>query len=73
VKDRDRLLAFYDFPAEHGVPIRTPHPIESPFATIRPRSDRTQGCVSRATMLALQARHERREALAASAGLWVVF
>jgi transposase-like protein len=51
-KDRDALLAFYEFPAEHWVHLRTTNPIESAFATIRHRSDRAKGCVSRATMLA---------------------
>jgi len=50
-KDREVLLAFYDFPAEHWVHLRTTNPIESAFATIRHRSDRAKGCVSRATML----------------------
>jgi len=53
VKDRDALLAFYDFPAEHWVHIRTSNPIESAFATIRHRSDRTKGCVNRQTMLTM--------------------
>lgn len=35
VKDRDELLAFYDFPAEHWVSIRTTNPIESTFSTVR--------------------------------------
>ncbi|BCO30775.1 IS256 family transposase [Thiohalobacter sp. COW1] len=52
-KDRETLLAFYDFPAEHWVHIRTTNPIESTFATIRHRTDRTKGCVSRNTMLAM--------------------
>jgi transposase-like protein len=52
VKDRAALLAFYDFPAEHWVHLRTTNPIESAFATIRHRSDRAKGCVTRATMLA---------------------
>lgn len=52
-KDRDALLAFYDFPAEHWVHLRTTNPIESAFATIRHRSDQAKGCVSRATMLSL--------------------
>lgn len=52
-KDRASLLAFYDFPAEHWVHLRTTNPIESAFATIRHRSDRAKGCVTRATMLAL--------------------
>ena len=51
-KDRDALLAFYDFPAEHWVHLRTTNPIESAFATIRHRSDRAKGCLTRATMLA---------------------
>jgi transposase-like protein len=51
-KDRDALLAFYDFPAEHWVHLCTTNPIESAFATIRHRSDRAKGCVTRATMLA---------------------
>lgn len=52
-KDRDVLLAFYDFPAEHWVHLRTTNPIESTFATIRHRTDRTKGCVTRDTMLAM--------------------
>jgi transposase-like protein len=53
VKDRDALLAFYDFPAEHWVHLRTTNPIESTFATIRHRTDRAKGCVTRDTMLAM--------------------
>ena len=52
-KDRVSLLAFYDFPAEHWIHIRTTNPIESTFATIRHRTDRTKGCVSRSTLLGL--------------------
>ena len=52
-KDREALLTFYDFPAEHWVHIRTTNPIESTFATIRHRTDRAKGCVSRNTMLAM--------------------
>src|SRR6185295_6621400 len=52
-KDREELLAFYDFPAEHWLHIRTTNPIESSFATIRHRTERTQGCASRATLLGL--------------------
>ena len=52
-KDREALLAFYDFPAEHWVHIRTTNSIESTFATVRHRTDRTKGCVSRNTMLAM--------------------
>ena len=52
-KDRAELLAFYDFPAEHWVHIRTTNPIESSFATIRHRTIRTKNCVSRNTLLGL--------------------
>ncbi len=52
-KDREALLAFYDFPAEHWVHIRTTNPIESTFATVRHRTDQTKGCVSRNTILAM--------------------
>jgi transposase-like protein len=46
-KDRDALLAFYDFPAQHWRHIRTTNPIESTFATVRHRTKRTKGCLSR--------------------------
>ena len=52
-KDRDSLLAFYDFPAEHWQHIRTTNPIESTFATVRHRTTRTRNCVTRATFLGL--------------------
>ena len=52
-KDRKALLAFYDFPAEHWIHIRTSNPIESTFATVRHRTDRTKGCVSRSSLLGL--------------------
>jgi len=48
--DREALLAFYDFPAEHWQHIRSTNPIESTFATIRHRSNRTKNCVSRNTI-----------------------
>ena len=50
-KDKASLLTFYDFPAEHWQSIRTTNPIESSFATIRHRSRKAKGCLSRATML----------------------
>jgi putative transposase len=53
VKDRAALLTFYDFPAEHWIHIRTTHPIESSFATIRHRTTRTKNRVSRNTLLGL--------------------
>ena len=52
-KDRQALLNFYDFPAEHWVHLRTTNPIESTFATIRHRTDQAKGCVTRKTMLAM--------------------
>ncbi|EQD76034.1 transposase mutator type [mine drainage metagenome] len=52
-KDREALLAFYDFPAEHWVHIRTTNPIESTFATVRHRTVKTRGCVSRESMLSM--------------------
>ncbi|MFV0302302.1 MAG: transposase, partial [Paracoccus sp. (in: a-proteobacteria)] len=52
-KDRDALLTFYDFPAEHWKHIRTSNPIESTFATVRHRTKRTKGCLSRKTGLAM--------------------
>ena len=52
-KDRDSLLTFYDFPAEHWIHIRTTNPIESTFATVRLRTVKTRGCVSRAGILAM--------------------
>ena len=52
-KDREALLTFYDFPAEHWAHIRTTNPIESTFATIRHRTDQAKGCVNRRTMLAM--------------------
>ena len=52
-KDREELLAFYDFPAEHWKHIRTTNPIESTFATVRLRTDKTRGCLSRKTVLTM--------------------
>ncbi len=52
-KDRTVLLAFYDFPAEHWIHLRTTNPIESSFATIRHRARQTKGCGSRAATLAM--------------------
>lgn len=52
-KDRDDLLTFYDFPAEHWVHIRTTNPIESTFATVRLRTAKTRGCLTRETMLTM--------------------
>lgn len=52
-KDRDQLLAFYDFPAEHWKHLRTTNPIESTFATVRHRTIRAKGCLSNTTALAM--------------------
>ena len=48
-KDRDALLAFYSFPAEHWDHVRTTNPIESVFATVRHRTVRTKGALSQDT------------------------
>jgi transposase-like protein len=52
-KDRDVLLTFYDFPAEHWRHLRTTNPIESTFATVRLRHRRTKGSGSRVACLAM--------------------
>ena len=51
IKDREELLTFYDFPAQNWQSIWTSNPIESAFATIRHRTKRTKGCLSRDGML----------------------
>jgi putative transposase len=53
IKDRQALLAFYDFPAEHWKHLRTTNPIESTFATVRHRTVRAKGCLSNRTALAM--------------------
>jgi putative transposase len=52
-KDRDALLTFYDFPAEHWKHLRTTNAIESTFATVRHRTVRSKGCLSNRTALAM--------------------
>ncbi|MEX3582210.1 MAG: transposase [Burkholderia sp.] len=52
-KDRDELLAFYDFPAEHGQRVRTTNPIESTLETVRHRTTRTRNYLSRATFIGM--------------------
>ncbi len=52
-KDREALLTFDDFPAEHWKHVRTSNPIESTFATVRLRTAKTKGCLSRRTALAM--------------------
>jgi putative transposase len=51
--DRVELLAFYDFPAEHWIHLRTTNPIESTFATVRLRTQKTKGCGSRLACLTM--------------------
>jgi putative transposase len=53
IKDREVLLAFYDFPAEHWKHLRTTNVIESSFATVRHRTVRSKGCLSNKTALAM--------------------
>ena len=53
VKDREVLLRFYDYPAEHWLHIRTTNPIESTFATVRLRHDKTKGSGSRTACLTM--------------------
>jgi len=52
-KDRDALLTFYDFPAEHWRHIRTTNPIESTFATVRLRTNKVRGCFSTNTVITM--------------------
>ncbi len=51
LKDRESLLTFYDFPAEHWQSLKTTNPIESMFATVKHRTDKSKGCGSRETYL----------------------
>lgn len=53
VKDKEQMLAFYDYPAVHWQHIRTSNPIESTFATVRLRTAKTRSAVSRKTILAM--------------------
>ena len=53
VKDREVLLTFYDFPAEHWMHVRTTNPIESVFSTVRLRHDKTKGSGSRSACLTM--------------------
>jgi transposase-like protein len=53
VDDKEELLAFYDFPAEHWIHLRTSNPIESTFAPVRARSNLTKGPGSRAAALSM--------------------
>jgi transposase-like protein len=53
LKDKEELLVFYDFPAEHWQHLRTSNPIESTFATVRLRTSKTKGAGSRTACLAM--------------------
>ena len=52
-KDVGELFTFYDFPASHWVHIRTTNPIESTYATVRLRTQKTKGCGSRTATLTM--------------------
>jgi putative transposase len=52
-KDRETLLVFYDFPAEHWMHLRTTNPIESTFATVRLRTEKTKGTGTRTACLTM--------------------
>jgi len=52
-KDREVLLTFYDFPAEHWKHLRTTNPIESTFATVRLRTAKVRGCFSADTVISM--------------------
>ena len=51
--DREALLTFYDFPAEHWMHVRTTNPIESTFATVRLRTEKTKGSGGRTACLTM--------------------
>lgn len=53
LKDKDQMLKFYDFPAEHWMHIRSTNVIESTFSTVRLRTYKTKGCLSRKTALTM--------------------
>ncbi len=53
IKDQDQLLAFFDFPAEHWIHLRTTNPIESAFSTVKARTKKTRGAGSRKAALAM--------------------
>jgi transposase-like protein len=63
--DEETLLAYYDYPAEHWQHLRTTNPIESPFATVRARTDVTRGPGSREAGVAMIFKH-----LEAAEGRW---
>ena len=70
VKDREALLAFFDFPAEHWDHLRTANPIESVFATVQHRTVRTKGALSQKTakLMVFTPRPCSLEAMAPAAG-----
>lgn len=53
LKDKEELLTFYDYPAEHWPHLRTTNPIESTFATVRHRTKKVKNCFSRTTILTM--------------------
>lgn len=52
LKNEEELFAFFDFPAEHWIHLRTTNPIESTFATVKHRTKRSKNCFSRNTVIA---------------------
>jgi transposase-like protein len=52
LKNEKKLLAFYDFPGEHWIHLRTTNPIESTFATVKHRTRKSRNCFSRNTIIA---------------------
>ncbi len=68
-KDKQSLLTFYDFPAEHWHHIRTSNPIESTFASVRLRTAKTRGCLlaGKHSVDGIQTHPKRRAALAETA------
>jgi len=70
VKDRDTLMAFYDFPATHWQQLRTTNLIESTFATIRHRTTRTKTCVTRDSLLHMMFKLGNTQALPRPAPTW---
>ena len=53
IKDKEVLFSFFDFPAEHWIHIRSTNPLESTFATVRLRTEKTKGCGTRLATLTM--------------------
>ena len=72
-KERETLLTFYDFPAEHWIHLRTTNPIESCFASAKARTRRTKGAGSRKAGLAMAYKRWRHKILGARSPLPISF